>query len=176
MIIGLAGKAGAGKSYIAQHLLVPDGFLPLSLGGPMKSILMGQGVIPFEEAVGKVSKSARSRHILQLYGTELGREVHGANIWTTTLSWWVEWFKDRGYRNVVIDDVRFRDEVQWIYEQGGCVLRVVGRGHDLGAAASVHASENDIDLLDLPEIDNSRDHDLTDTYQEILEAIDRHYS
>lgn len=173
-IVGLAGKAGSGKSYLADQILVPAGFLPLSLAGPMKSQLAAEGVIPADEATGRASKGPRTRRVLQVFGTELGRGRFYEDVWCVRLEWWLSWFLNHGITRFVVPDVRFQNEVLWIQDMSGLVLRVTGRGGLEGEAAE-HPSETDLDGLDLPEIDNSPGRGLDDIRSEILTSITEHY-
>lgn len=173
-LIGLAGKAGSGKSYLAEQLLVPEGFLPLALAGPMKAELAGQGVIPGEEALGLTSKSARTRNILQTYGTELGRERYHEDVWCSTLEWWIGWFLSHAYERFVITDVRYPNELEWVRSLGGLVVRVVGRGGLEGDAAA-HSSEVALDSFNLPELDNSEGRELIEIKQDLISLVSNHY-
>jgi hypothetical protein len=68
-------------------------------------------------------KSFSPRDALQLMGTEAGREVFHPDIWVISLL-----NRARG-KDVVITDVRFQNEIKYIQENGGIVIRVK-RGDD----------------------------------------------
>lgn len=172
-IIGLAGKAGSGKSYIAKNILASSGYLPLALAGPMKSQLAAEGVIPVGEAIGLEDKSPRTRRILQLYGTELGRDRFYENIWCVRLEWWISWFLANGHDDFVVTDIRFPNEVEWIRDMHGLVVRVVGRG-GLDGIAAEHDSETALDHLDLPELDNTPGRQAV-LSGHLMEMIQSHY-
>jgi hypothetical protein len=64
------------------------------------------------------------RLALQMMGTEAGRDVFHQDIWIHSLERKMEM-----YPNVVIADVRFRNEIKFIQSKGGFVVRVK-RGPD----------------------------------------------
>ena len=174
-IIGMSGKARSGKNYLAEQVLVKqDGYLPLALAGPMKSELAAEEVIPAEEAIGQVDKSPRTRKILQLWGTELGRERYYEDYWCVRMEWWISHFLDAGIDRFVITDIRFPNEVDWVRSMGGVVVRVTGRGGLEGEAAE-HISETALDDLDLPEVDNSVD-GLGKVSEELRAVFEQHYA
>lgn len=164
-IIGLAGKAGAGKNTVADILNRMFNFEQLAFADALKAqavaldpIVAVYGDRPYhlsemgialEEA--KV-KYPEVRRMLQRLGTEAGRDMFGQNIWV-----------DRAFETMdkypeidtwVITDVRFRNEVEAIQAAGGTVFRVVrDDGHELGDNTA-HKSEVELDEMVLPEIDN----------------------
>jgi len=58
--------------------------------------------------------------MLQKMGTEAGRDVFHDQIWVHNLA-----RKAEQYNNVVIPDVRFPNEIDYIKDAGGFVIRVV---------------------------------------------------
>ena len=63
------------------------------------------------------------RRLLQVFGTEVGREMFGANFWVDLAMRQASQF-DR----VVITDCRFENEAQAIREAGGIVIRIARPG------------------------------------------------
>lgn len=176
-LIGLTGKAGSGKSYIAREVLAKRaGYIPLSLAGPMKAALAARGAIPAEEATGQIDKSDRTRRILQVYGTELGRDLYHEDVWVSEIEWWLAWFiQEAGIDNFVITDIRYPNEAEWVESLGGIVIRVTGRGGLPGSAAD-HPSETALDDHDFPTLDNSSDANTPVMAQELRRIIHKHYS
>ena len=146
-VVGMSGKARSGKSYLALNGLRPLGYLPLSLAMAFKAEAVARHDLPIREVMGDLPKSDETRHILQQMGTEQGRMVYGEDIWTTTLTVWMRWFFDHGYRNFVITDVRFPNEAEWVksFRPGARLIRVEGRGGAESAAAREHISETALD-------------------------------
>lgn len=144
LLIGLTGPAGAGKS-LAADLLTGIGdacHTPLSVASfaaPVKEIA--------RQCFGwDGKKDARGRRLLQVIGTEAGRE-YDPHIWTRHA---LRRFEEEmataeacglPAAGVVFDDVRFPNEAEAIRSRGGEIWRMYGRGADLSANAG-HASEN----------------------------------
>lgn len=142
-LIGLAGKAGSGKNYLARHALLPLGFFPIALADHFKVDAVVRDGAPLDE-VFFTTKSAETRDLLQKRGTEEGRWVLGEDIWIRTMEAWVAAHAAKGWTRFVVTDVRFTNEANWIKLMGGIVVNVAGRG-GLDGAMSQHPSEVDLD-------------------------------
>jgi hypothetical protein len=59
------------------------------------------------------------RLALQLMGTEVGRNVFGADLWIHALENKID--KDENY---IITDVRFQNEIDWIRKQKGILIEI----------------------------------------------------
>ena len=66
----------------------------------------------------KMGKQFTPRLALQLLGTEAGRDVFHKDIWVNSL------LKRAGNQNVVITDVRFKNEIDFIHKNNGITIRV----------------------------------------------------
>ena len=78
-VIGLSGKAGSGKDYVAKTCFVQDrGFKNVSLAWHFKIECISRGHATYEEVF--VTKPPRVRKLLQILGTEEGRDVWGNDI------------------------------------------------------------------------------------------------
>ena len=150
-VIGLSGKAGSGKDYVFKHYLQPKGFLQLSLSWHFKVDLIAKGVITFEEAF--ETKPPNVRTLLQLVGTELGRNVYGDDIWCNILRTWMDVYNFHwGTTQFAIPDVRFMSELDFIQRDlEGKVIRVVAPGRSdatsLDSTQRAHASEAEMDKM-----------------------------
>ena len=174
-VIGLTGKAGSGKSYLAREVLAKEGWVPLALAGPMKAELSSQGVIPLSESLDLEKKTERTRRVLQVYGTELGRERYNENVWCNALGWWMRWFETQGsIDKFVITDVRFPNEVKFVGLMGGQVIRVVGRGGLEGEAAR-HPSETALNNWVFPVVNNCPCLPMDAVRADLLARISEHY-
>lgn len=106
------------------------------------------------------------REILQLLGTEAGREIIHPNIWVNAL-----FSKYTESSNWIITDVRFPNEIQAIKDRGGIVIRV--ERDDLLRLGyldkNAHTSET--------ALDNYKDWDYTiknnDTIEELINKINK---
>ena len=150
-VIGLSASAGTGKDYVGK-LIKQHGFYNISLAWHFKIQCISHGDATYEEVF--ETKPPRVRRLLQIMGTEQGREVWGEDIWVNTMfAWMTLYHKDWGIDKFVIPDVRFPNELRAIQRLGGKVYRVTGdRLGDLTEEAWSHPSEqsltDDMDLYD----------------------------
>jgi hypothetical protein len=170
-IVGISGKVGAGKNWIATKALVPLGYVPLALANHFKVDAVVKGGAPILEVFGSY-KSPETRHLLQQMGTELGRNVYGEDVWVRTLGAWVFTFAQNEIQKFVITDIRFPNEVKWVQDLGGKVLRITGRG-GAGGPAAFHISETALDGFDGFDgtIDNNEDRDPMDVKMDVYRAL-----
>jgi hypothetical protein len=90
------------------------------------------------------------RRLLQIGGTEAGRNIFGENIWPET--WYKRtkvWLK-QGY-DVCVSDMRFLNEAAFVRELGGYVWRV----QRSGCVAGLHASESELDKIEPDQVINN---------------------
>ena len=140
MILGVVGFIGSGKGTVGD-LFVDKGFHKDSFASPLKdacSIIFGW---PRELLEGDTELSRKWREepdafwserfdkpfsprlALQLMGTEAGRNVFHPDIWVTSLL-----NRAKG-RDIIVTDVRFKNEIAHIHNNGGMIIRV-RRGED----------------------------------------------
>lgn len=140
MIIGIVGFIGSGKDTVADYLVETHNFTRDSFAGTLKDAVAA--IFGWDrELVDGRTKEAREwreqvdpwwadrlrmpnltpRLVLQLWGTEVGRQAFHTDIWIASLENKLR--KSAG--NVVITDCRFPNEVQAIKNAGGIVVRVV---------------------------------------------------
>ncbi len=152
-LIGLAGLAGSGKSTAAKCLVEQYRFERYRMAGPLKAMARSFGLtaqqidgdqkeVPIEWLDG-----VTPRHIMQTLGTEWGRNLIHRDLWTRiaerNIKVHLEAPKSDGIfpgSDVVIDDIRFENEVEMIHRLGGKVYRIVGRPPSLFTVAQ-HISE-----------------------------------
>ncbi len=125
-IIGLLGHQGVGKNYIAENIL--NEILPkkntliMAFADHFKVECITKRNVPYEKVFEKKDKI--SRRLLQIVGTEEGRNVYGNDIWVNTLETWLNIYKSRGVERFIICDVRFQNEVNWIKKLNGKVIKI----------------------------------------------------
>lgn len=161
MIIGFHGCKGVGKDTAAQFLIDTYGFQKVSFAGILKEAVAALFNITVEmvdqlkladsigtkghvilQIDGIVEYDYDWREFLQRFGTEMGREVFGSNFW-------VDQWEDYLYRNsiqeddIVVADVRFRNEAAKIQEMGGTVVKIDRPGHEPDG----HASEEPLPTI-----------------------------
>lgn len=146
MIIGLIGRAQAGKSTVADYLVTTHGFSKFALADPLKQMLITAGMITHEEAYQK--KTQQSRWLMQKIGTDIFRKQIDPQFWTKKAAVAIADFVMNG-KNVVIEDVRFPEEAEMLKKTfGGLLIKVIRIGHIDEHAGSSHESERYIDELE----------------------------
>lgn len=145
-VVGLSGKARSGKNFLAQRVVRPMGFSPWALATPLKQEAVIRHNAPVDEVfgIGGIEKSLKVRKLLQVLGTEEGRDKYGEDVWLKFAELFMLMQYESGQDRFVIPDVRFPNEVQWVQSLGGKVYRINGRGGLAGDAAE-HPSETALD-------------------------------
>lgn len=152
MIIGLSGYARSGKNTVAD--ILGEQYRQVSFAEPMREALyklnpiLGKdsltgGLIQLKNMVDAVGwdmakeLSTEVRRLLQVLGTEVGREMFGQDFWVHMA---IKGIKPTD--NVVFTDVRFMNEVIAIKNMGGEVWRINREGVE---AVNAHVSETSLD-------------------------------
>lgn len=155
MIIGLVGFIGSGKGTVRDILVREHGYHGFAFADALKDAVAQIFVWPrgllegdsnasraFRERVDpwwshKLGYEVTPRLILQKMGTEACRHGIADNIWIAALE-----KRIRGYHDVVISDVRFPNEIDFVRSAGGIIVRVK-RGEDPPEEhlATLHVSE-----------------------------------
>jgi hypothetical protein len=135
MIIGLVGFIGSGKGTVGD-ILEQKGFIKDSFAKPLKdacSVIFGwpREMLEGDTEVSrkwreepdvywseKFNKEFSPRLALQLMGTEAGRNVFHTDVWVISLL-----NRAKG-KDVVVTDVRFQNEIDYIQKNGGIIIRV----------------------------------------------------
>lgn len=150
-LIGIAGPARVGKDTLASYMLDNLGgdWSRSSFADPIKRMLEVIGVDCSDEAKAVIDDRFcyTPRHMMQILGTEWGREMIHGNIWVDAFA------RLNAGKCVIVPDVRFDNEADLVRKHG-VLIHLVGRGGIEGN----HVSENAIafkpgDIV----IDNSRD-------------------
>ena len=142
-LIGFAGRAGCGKSFAAKTLARQAGFVLTRFADPLKDMLrcLGLGDAEVDGDLKETSSpllcGKTPRWAMQSIGTEWGRTLIGPSLWTDAWARRADAVLARGGA-VVVDDVRFQNEVDLVRARGGLVVWI-----NRGAAVAVpaHVSE-----------------------------------
>ena len=119
-IIGIAGRAGSGKSEVARmvrDLVLPRKAWGIAFADELKAIAS-------DEFGWDGKKDERGRRLLQVLGTDCGR-AYDPQIWVKR--WRDELYEvNESFRPdyIIADDVRFENEAAEIHRMGGVVVRV----------------------------------------------------
>lgn len=147
VIIGLSGYAQSGKDTVAELLCSNYGFKRISFALPMRDAIYTLN--PLVESSNRVNDLVDGygwdvakahpevRRLLQVFGTEVGRNIFGENFWIDQA-----FKRATEYERVVFSDVRFPNEAKAIQEKGGDVWRINRHNHP---AVNKHTSEHAMD-------------------------------
>lgn len=158
MIIGLAGFAKTGKDTVGHILVKNFGYHRLAFADAIRKFLLAidpyvwsdiemggvrvSTMIPLNRTDSHSWEAAKSmtevRRLLQVTGSEGGREVLGKDIWLDIV---INQIKADATRDYVVTDCRFKNECEAIQDLGGRVLRVTKDGV---GPPNQHSSELDI--------------------------------
>jgi len=190
-VIGITGLAQNGKSSAAKRLeerwnyepfafadrlksmaLVLDPFVPINHLGWDHSDeevdeLMRLSALVTAEGWEKAKAKPEVRRFLQVLGTEGARGHFGPNVWVDALDIQLS---ESYAQDAVISDVRFQNEVDYVKELAGTMLRVVRimpDGQPFRATDGAHASERDIIGLPVDYELPVRDGDMDSLYHQV---------
>lgn len=158
-LIGITGRAGAGKDTLADYLVNRFDYRKYSLSTTLKKLIadrFGYRVEMLDDRTFKEmpreqfgyhaspdfsSELFSPRSWMQWLGTEVGRHIGGEDVWVNMME--REWRGLNAYMRLVpprmvVPDVRFDNEARRIHLLGGVVLRVV---RDDVVAVAKHVSE-----------------------------------
>jgi len=174
-LIAFTGPAGSGKSTAAQHLVQECGYRRIRFADPIKDMLRDFG-LTFAQVDGDLKETPCAmlegktpRRAMQTLGDEWGRQLIGPNVWVSAWERRVEenaWFQ-REF-GIVVDDLRYPNELDAILRQGGLVIRV-HRSEIMGVEA--HVSENHTLFSQRVLINDGTPADLAARLEQILDAI-----
>ena len=155
MLIGFSCKKGSGKSFFADYLVNNKLFIKLSFASPLKEITKILFNLSDEDVKDPIKKelinpkfNASPRELMQWLGTDIMREEfnkkfnYSGSIWIDSVKDKVKTLLDNN-KDVVIDDVRFQNEVDMIHSLGGIVINLRNDlDNTLNNSTSTHSSEN----------------------------------
>lgn len=164
ILIGLCSRAmGSGKSEVANHLISVHGFTLVKFAAPLKAmtraLLAETGLTPAEverhvegdlKEVEIPALQRSCRYVMQRVGSEFGREMLHRNVWVDIAVQRSSILLAAG-KSVVIDDLRFLNELEGIYSLGGHPLRVE---RSSATVTLTHSSEGELDDLAMLSIEN----------------------
>lgn len=154
-LLGICGFAGSGKDTAAQ-VLIAAGWERVAFADPVREGLLALNPIIMLDAVPSrlkrlvelggwdfAKKIPEVRKLLQLYGTEAGRQIHGEDCWVRIAYDRVSKLL-RDDRKVVVTDVRFPNEVGMVQALDGQVWAIVRDGY----GPTDHESERPLGAID----------------------------
>ena len=170
LLVGIHGHAGAGKDSVGNYLQQNyENVWGEQFARPLKEACAKLFGIPLQDFYDPVDKEAMNdywdvspRKIAQFVGTEFGRDLLPDLLSHCNTSFWIKHLEGRllgrintnedgpteylSNETVVITDIRFQDEYDWIISQGGFVIHLTRPGADGNVGILNHASEFQLDL------------------------------
>lgn len=148
MLVGVCGKAGAGKDTIADYLVKHHSFKKIALADPIKRLVKDVFVLDDHTVYDRVAREQpleqwngwSVRKLLQFIGTELFRYKIDDAVWVKSL-----WFRVKSdpLSNYVVSDVRFPNELNYL--KSNCTdfftIKVKRDGCDGSVGVKGHESE-----------------------------------
>lgn len=148
-ILGLSGYARTGKDTVAQTLVNKYGYTRLAFGDAVRDGVYAMNpIVDFRISTsdGRYGETSylrvrdivdahgwdyakdnyiEVRELLQRYGTEAGRNIHGMECWTSILDNIIASNPGKKY---IITDIRFENEYELVRKYNGICIRVVRDG------------------------------------------------
>jgi hypothetical protein len=144
MLIGVTGKAGSGKDAFAKYFIDQQRFAKYALADPIKRMIeagFNIGPAAWEDRAVKekeIEWLGRSlRYLAQTLGTEWGRMLVHPDIWLLLAEQ-----RRLQVNNLIITDVRFDNEAEWMLSKGGTLFEIVRDAQEMDNAG--HASEKGV--------------------------------
>lgn len=155
-IIGITGKIGAGKTTAADHLAVAHGFREVTFKATMVEHLckiFGVSSEMFTNSKHKETPQKKlyghtPRYIMQKFGTDFCREMISQDIWLLPVERRMYYLIEKEDAEcIVVSDVRFDNEAEFIRNRGGEIWQIERRHYDFASdtfeeeEAPSHSSE-----------------------------------
>ena len=130
MIIGIAGKARAGKDTAADIIIsMQKGFGKMSFATKLKMMLVAGLELSHDQVDGALKDvidqryGCTPRHMMQTLGTDWGRNMINQDVWVKSFSESCNYLGE----NIVIPDVRMENEAEYC-RTNGKLIHITGRG------------------------------------------------
>lgn len=168
-LIGICGKARAGKDTIARYLFETHGFTRIAFADPVKQAAQHIFGLTHSQTWDDNLKSTvipywnmTPRQMFQKLGTDATHPIFGRDVWMKR--WFMHYAQLEQTDHIVVPDVRYDLELAGIRQLGGSII-TVRRGEGLDGAEGQHISENGLSMA--PDCIIENDGSLTDLYNSI---------
>ncbi len=134
LLIGLAGYAGAGKDTVRSLLEQHHDFDGIAFADPVRDML---GALLDSMGISRDWMTKRElkeceipglglsyRRLAQTLATEWGRSLN-SSLWVDVTAARVRMYSQYSNPGMVISDVRFPNEAEWIKAQGGLIWKII---------------------------------------------------
>lgn len=141
-LVAFCGRIGVGKSTLARELADSTGGEVMSFADPLRAMVsqvvdknylssnMINGVRSKDVEIPWLSGGMTGRKLLQLCGTDFGRDMIDPDIWVKVAERKLDNYVDttvkpcEPFKHVFIDDLRFDNEAEMVRSMGGFVVEV----------------------------------------------------
>lgn len=136
LLIGIYGRARSGKDTAAEYLAKRLGLYKYAFAEPLKTMLKSVFGDHFHEGdrSGICPETGVSyRVMMQTLGTEWGRALN-ENVWVNLVGKKWDWVNEGGwapgapdcggFKGMVLSDLRFDSEAEWVRDSGGLVVYI----------------------------------------------------
>lgn len=182
-IIGLTGVAESGKDTVGKILVEKHGYTRVSFADPLREALYRLNptvrcgftaqspVQSLVDTLGwdEAKKNPEVRRLLQVLGTEVGRELLSEHVWIDLADRKINKIADQTpgiWPRIVITDVRYHNEAAFIHSWvGGLVVRVDRPGY---GPVNGHDSDNTRVAVDATISNSGSLDDLHDAVQTLV--------
>lgn len=153
MIIGLSGYAQSGKDTVANILVEKYGYKRIAFADPIRDLLYEMDP-PVPMGAGSEKHTVGLQNYIDIYGWDVAKQTPIVRSMLQNLGvgarkvfgdkfWIYEALSDVAPQDkVVVSDVRFVNEADWIQTFGGQIWRIKRVGTD---AVNEHVSESEMD-------------------------------
>jgi hypothetical protein len=155
LFFGLGGYAKAGKDALADALVEYEDFNKQFMSAALRQSLItlnpwvtqrqefvaAQRYAEHERIAGSYEASKENpevRRLLQVMGTEVGRQMFGEDVWVDWLRQKVFELREAG-TSVVVTGIRYKNELDWVREELGMTVWVERPGIE---PVNEHSSDN----------------------------------
>lgn len=172
-LIGIYGYARTGKDTVGAYLTANHNHTRYAFADPIKRAVYEMFGVTIEDQNNPSLKEKvipfwgfSPRQMAQLLGTEGGRDLFRQDIWIKRAELEYQKIKQTS-RHMVITDVRFRNEIDWIKEENGTLIKIT---RDNRKSISDHKSNKYFDdsLFDIVIQNNSSKRALFDELENQL--------
>lgn len=151
LLIGLSGKAGSGKTTLANYLVKQHGYKDFAFADKLKVVVGAAFDLSYDQLHGHSKEivdprwGRSPRWLMQFLGTDILRS-HWPDIWIRHLRQTIlDVLSLFGQKPIVITDVRFIDEAEALRQLGAVLVRLERPGAGARAGIPDHISESELD-------------------------------
>lgn len=137
ILLAMYGRARSGKDTAADYLAQQLGLYKYAFAEPLKTMLKSVFGDHFHEGdrSGICPETGKSyREMMQTLGTEWGRNLMTDDVWINLVQKKWDWVKAGGwaagapsfggFSGMILSDLRFDSEAEWVRSQGGYVIEI----------------------------------------------------